>query len=316
MKNHEKGQVVVFAMLMMLVLVILGTSIVYLVIYESKSIIKSKAGVQSFYIASAGVHKALWEIGQDDTYTGEVNTTFSEGVFTITVSTTAVTNQYQIVATGYTPDAISPVRTTNIRVVCLSSSGVMSPTSALACNSSVTLKGNATIDGRPDVYGVSVPAGQTVTIQGASAVYGIPSEVGTADTIVFDDVFGMTQAQMQALATTTYVDPANNAAVTGITWVSFVSDSQFQITASGWTGDGILIVDGNLKITGGTFDGIIYVIGDLSITGNALIRGAIFVEGTAALTTGTPNINYNSVSIQDAADELGSSIQILSWEEF
>ncbi len=316
MNIYQKGQTVIFALLVLVVLVILGTSIVYLVSNESRKINYSKASTVSFYIAQSGVSKAIWELGQDSTYSGETETSVENGVFTVSVSTTAIDGQYQIISHGYTPNSASPKKITNIRVICKKPLDTFSPVSAFACNSDINLLGNARIDGRPDIYGIAVPAGATVTIGSAAVkVYGTPTAQGMTSAFTFEDVFHITLEEYQQVAQTSYTDPANNSIATGLTFIDFISDSIFQVTDSGWSGDGILVVDGDFKMTGGSFTGILYITGDFELAGNPYIDGAIYVEGNASLSSGTPRITYDQAAIETAKD-LFTYIKVLSWEEF
>ncbi|MFH1856303.1 MAG: hypothetical protein ABH836_03610 [Candidatus Omnitrophota bacterium] len=136
-------------------------------------------------------------------------------------------------------------------------------------------------------------------------------------TLSFQDTFGISKAEMKSRATINYTDPANNQVpVSGITWVDFDSGTEFEITTTGWSGSGILVVDGDLKITSGTFNGVIWVIGTLKISGNPTIKGALLVEsGTEVDTTvtGTADITYAPNEINDLFSYLRET---LSWKEF
>jgi len=132
-----------------------------------------------------------------------------------------------------------------------------------------------------------------------------------------------------------------------ITWYEWDGNNDYlnppttSITTNGWTGSEVLVVyGGNLKITGGTFNGLIYVKskeisviidgesvtlhvgGDLQIAGNAVINGAIFVDGSVEGVTGisgTPEINYDpdQVPIEtfDNDDPMPFVKQALTWQQ-
>ncbi len=92
----------------------------------------------------------------------------------------------------------------------------------------------------------------------------------------FEELFGMTKAEMEAIADTVLVNPGPNpSGVEGITWVN----GNMQVTSTGWAGDGILVVDGNAHFTGGTFSGIMWITGNLVINGNNGFFGAVYIEG-------------------------------------
>jgi len=173
----------------------------------------------------------------------------------------------------------------------------------------VTRRIRAEVVVRPDVTTAMTLSGGLV-VKGNADVNGV---VGEYTTPRFEDVFGVTKEEMQDNATYKYTNPPNNKMpVEKITWIN----NGFEITQDGWVGGGIMIVNGDLKITGGTFDGVIWVIGKLSISGNPVINGSIFVEGEVTVDTtitGTAKISFDQSAI-DAA--FSNSSTVLSWQEF
>ena len=92
------------------------------------------------------------------------------------------------------------------------------------------------------------------------------------------------------------------------------------ISETGWSGSGILVVDGNLTITGGHFSGIIWVIGGLRVSGNPVIDGAIFVESGAEVDTtltGNPTVSFDANAVSDAFGFIPSisTAHVISWKE-
>ncbi|MCF7859004.1 MAG: hypothetical protein K9N07_06720 [Candidatus Cloacimonetes bacterium] len=99
--------------------------------------------------------------------------------------------------------------------------------------------------------------------------------------ISFEEFFGMTKAEMNAIADNHFVDPPNNPpGVEDITWITFSNPSgRMKITTASWVGSGILVIIGDAQISGGTFNGIMWITGSLFINGNNGFNGAIYVEG-------------------------------------
>jgi len=153
---------------------------------------------------------------------------------------------------------------------------------AITARGDIDIGGNAEIDGEMDEY---------------------------AD-FSFDGVFGEDVATMKARADTeVVVDPANNygpvprpaetyidnAPANGqydegeaftdsngsgswddemrTTWFEVPEGGKAKITNAGWSGSGILVVEGDIEVNGGTFTGVLYVIGNLSIAGNDGLEG-------------------------------------------
>ncbi len=141
----------------------------------------------------------------------------------------------------------------------------------------------------------------------------------------FEDLFGMTKADMKDIADNHLEDPPNNpAGVEDITWVSFTDEGgSFKVTTAAWEGSGILVIDGDAHFSGGTFNGIMWIIGTLFINGNNGFNGAIYVEGGIeyedTTVLGNCQIAYDFGAIlaafANASLVLDYELKILSWFE-
>ena len=149
----------------------------------------------------------------------------------------------------------------------------------------------------PGLITAAVEAEGEISIGGDAEVVG---DVKEESEFIFEDIFGLTKEDLKRLVDVIRDPPNNYQPVSGTTWFEQVNNSIVRITANGWLGNGIMIVEnGDLKITGGHFKGLIWVMGNLDIAGNAGIHGAIFVEGDVKIT-GTPYIEYDPDAINDA----------------
>ena len=183
------------------------------------------------------------------------------------------------------------------------------------CHESETLVSYAPQLVTPDGVTDALTATGKIEVKGSSVVNGGIVENATFD---FEDIFGYTKAEMEEGATNLYVDPENNInPVDNVTWMNFVYDDIFLVSDNNWEGSGILIVNGDMKMTGGYFEGIIWVIGNLRVDGNPIIEGAVFVEGATDITTtviGDPTINFNSGAVSSTYTLcLASSFTLLTW---
>ena len=145
----------------------------------------------------------------------------------------------------------------------------------------------------------------------------------------FEEFFGMTKAEMRAIADNDLVNPHNNpSGVTGITYVTFTGSypGTLKVTKSSWSGSGILVVDGDANFTGGSFSGVMWIVGRLRINGNDGFNGAIYVEGLGpggeilpVPVLGTCVISYDEAAIILALGYVGQtltkSFKILSIHE-
>ncbi|MCK5050866.1 MAG: hypothetical protein KAS53_03960 [Candidatus Cloacimonetes bacterium] len=159
-----------------------------------------------------------------------------------------------------------------------------------------------------------------LSVTGNSTVIGnVEDEVDDLD---FETVFGMTMAQMRAIADNDYTNPPNNVdPVNGITFIETTGNNKVHFTNHHWSGSGILIVDGEFDMTGGTFDGIIWVEGGrFMITGNGLVRGSIFINSEPEeqnKVTGNCDIYYDETIVQTFLSTYnitsGPTINIINW---
>jgi len=213
-------------------------------------------------------------------------------------------------------------------------------------NATGTVSGvSRTINGvvNAKVSTLSVPAGNfpfgvqssvDIKFQGASKVFGENTTSSDPDqdpeyykensSFSFPDLFGYTTSEIKGMSTLyNNTWPSGNVTDTNTPprpiWVKAPSSS----FNGNVYGSGILIVEGDLKITGKIdFDGIIYVIGKLFMAGTPLINGTILAESSASVdttVTGTADIQHNTTAIENALEILERHTafppQVVSWKE-
>jgi hypothetical protein len=221
-------------------------------------------------------------------------------------------------------------------------------TSYYAVNSTGTVSGiSRTIDGvvNAKVSTLSIPAGNfpfgvessaDIKFQGSSRVFGenttTPVPAKERDTeyykensnFSFPDLFGYAKNDIKAMsAFYNNTWPSGNVTDTNDPprpiWVKAPS-SNFNGNVHG---SGILVVEGDLKVTGQIhFDGIIYVIGKLFMAGTAYIKGAILAESGITddtTLTGTADVEHNTTAVTAALEILrrntAFSPKVVSWKE-
>jgi hypothetical protein len=303
--KDNKGNTLLFAVGILFIVFFIGTSLVYLTNNESQKVVKSNKGNSALYVADAGIEKAMWELNRNSSYSGEEGTSLGDGQFTVVISTSAGSpNKRDIFSTGKVG-----MYSKKIKAAAEKLSGNISVDSALSCGGNVNIGGNAHVNGGP-LTGVLVPVGDNVNTFGGASVSGNPP-TGNAPFPSFEDVFGLTQAQLVGFANAKYYNPAHDVACHGITWI----DGNFH-PSSGWSGIGILIVNGDFDMNGGgQFDGVIYVLGNLHMAGQALIRGSILTQSmvNVAAVLGTADINYDPNAISNADGFY--PFKIITWQE-
>jgi cytoskeletal protein CcmA (bactofilin family) len=290
--KDNKGFVLIAAYMVITVLVILAVSFSARSIGERRVSDKERDGIQALWLAESGVDRAMTEL-PNTPLSGPLGT----GAYS-TQTTALGSGKYLINSTGGVPaTAVNP--NNYIRKISAIVEQPMNPanpgnvTAAITANGNVVVKGSAKVTGEVD----------------QNAIFG------------FEDIFGISKEAMKNKATHKYTDPANNITpVDQTTWVDINSITEMKISNSGWSGSGILVVDGNLVITGGHFSGIIWVIGTLRVSGNPVIDGAIYVESGAEFdttVTGNPTVSFDSSAVSTAFGFIPSSEApyITSWKE-
>ena len=303
--EDEQGSAIIIALIVMLMIFVTGVTLVYLTQNESNKTIKSSADNSALYVADGGVEKALWEVNRAVGYSGESDTALGNGKFTVAVSTPAgQPNRRDIISVGTVGKYHKKIKAT-----CERMNGNIAVDSALCCGNNVSIGGNAQVSGATTT-GVLVPVGNNVNTFGSGGVNGNPP-TGNAPFPVFDDVFSMSQAQMEGLASTHYTNPGNNAPADGITW----ANGDYKVSSHGWHGGGILIVTGDFEMTGGEFDGVIFVMGNFRMAGNAHIKGSILSQSSAGAADilGTADIDYDIAAITAAGNLY--PFKIIAWQE-
>lgn len=102
--KQPRGAVLVIAMLVMAVLLLAGTTFLTISSTESQIASNEQASAQAFFLAEAGIHKAIAKLNYPTTpYTGEPTTTLGAGSFRVTITTVpgcTATSARRLVATG------------------------------------------------------------------------------------------------------------------------------------------------------------------------------------------------------------------------
>ncbi len=129
------------------------------------------------------------------------------------------------------------------------------------------------------LYSAGGNFGNAVTCSEVLNLVGNPTINGQLENNVdlnFENYFGMTMTQMKAIADNYYLNPPTNITpISGITYVELTGNNTLKMVGD-WSGDGILIVDGNFETFGNSrFEGIVWIEG-----GSFYMRGNSWVDGT------------------------------------
>lgn len=291
--NDNKGFILISSYMVIAVLIILATGFATRSIGEQRVANKERDSIQALWLAEAGLDRAISELPNTP-----LSGTLGSGNYSSQTSGISST-RFLIISKGGVPgiDQTDPnniVR--SIRAVVERSGNEADPsdiTSVITANGDVTVRGSVEVNG--DIDG--------------NAVFD------------FEETFGISKETMRDNATNLYTNPENNVTpVNSITWADIDPAGEMLISENNWEGNGILVVNGDLRITGGHFEGVIWVIGTLWVSGNPVIDGAIFVESGAEFETtltGNPTVSFDSDDISDAFGYLPSGLPpyIINWKE-
>lgn len=292
---NKKGSVLVFGLIVVLVLSILSSSYLAKVINQGLQTRRYADSTQALWLAEAGIHEArdnnlfYGSLGPDD---------LGRGSYEVEIGQIGMSNYYYVVSTG----TVGSVSRTVEAVV---STRDVDPTKfkyGLESTVDIDFKGSA------QVYGENTPL--PIPAKTRDPEYYLPNS-----TFSFADLFCFTTAEIKAISTV-YTGSWPSGDISGINWV-IAPSSNFNGNV---TGSGILIVEGDLRVTGTIdFDGIIYVIGELRMAGTANIQGSVLAESAATVDTtltGTCDIEHSYEKIASALDIIKyRSPQIVSWKE-
>lgn len=292
MKNN-KGTVLAITLGFVLVFIMVGLAAVYFSGAQNESIEKLIQDNQAFWLAEAGVQEAFFNL---PTNLGPFNGSLSTG-------------NYQ---------AESVVVTPNVRWN-INSNG------SFITGSVVSKIRRIQVEVGPNVFDAVNTTG-TLSSPGGGGLDDHISPAGSYQegmTLVFQDIFGISEATMDSLKTVDLNNPKNNPPIPSgnqIIWVT----GNLKITSTGWRHSGILVVNGNLNMEGGHFDGLIWVNGSVKmINGNDLTNGAIFIndpnDGDTKIS-GTSTIEFDTQEIDEAyalysGSYPGSVHHMIHWQE-
>jgi len=291
--KNNKGFILVTCYMIIAVLVILATGFATRSIGEQRVAFKERDSIQALWLAEAGLDKAISSLASTS-----LSGILGSGNYA-TQTTSISSTRYLVTSTGGVPG----IDTTNPNNIVRSITAIVEQSANEADPSGITS---------------AVTANGDVEVRGSAEVNG---DIDANYIFDFEEIFGISKETMKNSANNSYTDPPNNLTpVNNITWVDIESLEDMRITDNNWTGSGILIVNGDVKITGGHFEGIIWVIGTLWISGDPVIDGAIFVESGAEFdttVTGNPIVNFDSDAVLDAFDYIPSDLppSLINWKE-
>jgi len=325
MSKKSRGNLLTTFIILVAMSVIIFSFLSFIAIRIREATVKvSESG--AFYIAEAGLNKAIWYLATPTSSGGKglswrvtgSTEAYGRGLFRITVSNTAVSTEVFIISTG----EAGGISKTVSQVVNI---GGLPPAFdfAIYSNSPLNTGGNAAIDGSIFINGnanfsgsatitdgyVYHPVGTTVSGAGTYTDGGEPNPIPTMPTLDTSYYSGLiAAAQGAAAGDITY----NNTTVNLAGATVYVHG---KVTISGTTtinGPGNIVATGNINMSGSTYStNVVKFIsgGTISITGNTYMSGAIFYSSSAISASGNTRVQVGGM-ISNGTLSLGGNINV------
>ena len=291
---NKQGSALIMGLFVVLVLSILTSTFLYKRVNQNFLSLRYADEIQALWAAEAGIHA----VRNNNLLASAVSGSVGDASYSAVIDQIGTSDYYHVVATG-TKGAVSRIVETVI-----STREVDATKFKYGVESTVSI----------DFKGSSIVYGENTT-KPVPDKYRDPEYYHENSTFSFADLFCFSTDEIKSLSTI-YNGSWPSGNISGVNWV-IAPSNHFNGNVYG---TGILIVEGDLRITGTIdFDGIIYVIGELDMAGTSLVSGAVLAESAATvdtLLTGTCDVEHNTTKIQNALDLIKyRSPQIVSWKE-
>lgn len=286
-EKNERGIVLVLSLLMLTILSILALSFLTLALHENNIAHNYTRHTQAFFVAEAGVEKAINELNLDPTYTGEPTTAFGSGTYDVTVEELSP-GLYRITGNGQVLNARS-----SIQVVVNRPLVPMFPFAAYA-GSEVYMDNNSQTDsyscedGSPGTEG-DIGSGGNITLDSNVAING--------------DVYAGGS-----------INATGNAVVNGTEYIGTTPVFLSPIDAGAGMTD-LVVTDETITLAAGTYyfrDVSIQGTGELKISGKVTIylTGSFYMnKGTAGNVGGDPrNLSILTSYVSASATDYGAHL--------
>lgn len=159
MNKHESGQIIILGLIFMTVVTASVGALVGYAGVQIRSHRQAVARSQGLGIAEAGVEAAIWKLNHQVGYAGESNTSFGDGVYSITI-TNLSGSQKLIRSDSYVPNASNPRGKRSVQVTATIGTenigfnyGVQAGTGGFTMDENATLQGNVYANG--DILGAN-----------------------------------------------------------------------------------------------------------------------------------------------------------------
>jgi hypothetical protein len=104
----QSGHLIIYALVFMGIMMVAAASLVGYTTINVRSARTAQWQTQALYLAEAGIDKALYQLNEESSYTGETNTALGGGQYSVSITSIDAGTKL-ITATGYIPNSTNPV---------------------------------------------------------------------------------------------------------------------------------------------------------------------------------------------------------------
>ena len=333
MMNNERGSTLVLTLGIVIFFILMGLASINFAMLHNELTEKERSSAAAFWLAEAGVEKALSKL---PTLIPETDpaVTVGDGTYDVTSAPDPAcphcTNRWVVSSQGVVNN-----QTRHIKAVVAKGAGYVED--VLDAKDHVKNYENcppASVD-----ISCEDPADCPPTSERCALWNALAQEYDTD--LSFDTVFhgALTKQDIITSATglsSTYENPENGFEIKDATYVKLTGTNPPTLDlskANQTAASSFLLIDASLVPAGVTtkvklagnmsFNGIIWIVGNtqFSMTGTSLIKGAVFVEGTFEVKTGgTAMLQYDPSFIESVVTDVGqpeaSVPALVAWGEF
>lgn len=261
-QNSERGAAMIIAIGAVFILTALGTGIMLLTTNEYTMVVHERGATKAYYMAEAGIEKALVSINSDQYYAGtSVPANLGDGQYEIQVSTYSTT-QKVLTATGYYPTKADPVAKRVIRTAIYVDVNATAFSYAMQAGAGgITIGGSSAIQGSLYSNGNIETSGNSCSVSGDAYAHGTINRGPNNPRISGTEVRGAPEVALPEFDMTYW----QQKTTAGGTINSYT-------LGSGSVSLGPKKINGNLTISNGTLTltGPLWVTGDIRITGGTV----------------------------------------------
>jgi len=275
--NKQSGSTLLLTMLVMLVAFALAVSLLLAAQTSSHMSASRTNGELAFRVAEAGVQQATMSLKENNAYSGEQNTQFGGGNFTVTVTApVGQATHRMVVSTGRAGYAEGLLATRSISAMIDLGTPPPIANFGIVSQSSLTLKGTTDVDSSPSGGQGNIASNGSITLNGTVNVDGSASSASTVTTTGGATVSGSINQDTAPVPFPTLDFPAlkSQATATKITIGNVTVSGPAPVTLSG-------LINGDLNLLGSghvTLQSPVWVTGKISFGGTGQIDGGALIS--------------------------------------